>query len=60
MKIIKVVLSPEAREVYKYLNANIESKQERMILKSLHQKIELIKMNPHYGNQVAKGLIPKE
>ena len=61
MKIFKVILSPEAEEVYKYLNEKAEeSKQERMILKSVNQKIELIKSNPHYGNPVAKNLIPDE
>lgn len=60
MKIVKVILSPEAREVYNYLNAHIDSKQEKMILKSFHQKVDLIKLNPHYGDPVAKALIPKE
>jgi len=60
MKQVRVVLSPEAREVYNYLNANTISKKERMILKSVHQKVDLIKMNPHYGDPVAKNLIPRE
>lgn len=61
MKTVRVILSPEAFEVYKYLNARAElSKTERMILKAVNQKIELIKLNPHYGNPVAKNLIPEE
>jgi len=60
MKIVKVILSPEAEEVYKYLNSNSDSKTERMILKAVNQKIELIKANPHYGNPIAKNLIPIE
>jgi len=60
MKKIKVILSPEAREVYNYLNSHTDSKQEKMILKAFHQKVDLIKMNPHYGNPIAKNLIPKE
>jgi len=60
MKNIKVILSQEAKEVYKYLNLNIDSKTERMILKSVNQKVELIKLNPHYGNPITKHLIPKE
>lgn len=31
-----------------------------MLLKALNQKIELIKINPHYGNPIPKKLIPKE
>ncbi len=31
-----------------------------MILKSIDQKIELIKANPHYGDGVPKNLIPKK
>ena len=60
MKPVRVVLSHDAREVYNYLNKNSISKNERMILKSVHQKVELIKMNPHYGDPIAKNLILKE
>jgi len=61
MKIVKVILSPEAEEVYKYLNKESEdAKGERMLLKAINQKIGLIKANPHYGDPIAKGLIPKE
>lgn len=61
MKEIKVILSPEAKEVYEYLNNEaLSSKIERSILKAIQQKIELIKSNPHYGNPIAKNLIPKE
>jgi hypothetical protein len=31
-----------------------------MILKSVNQKVELIKDNPHFGDPIAKKLIPKE
>ena len=61
MKLVRVVLSPEAEEVYKKLNEESEtSKQARMILKAINNKIELIKANIHYGNPVAKNLIPEE
>ena len=61
MKEVKIILSPEAREVYKYLNQeSLNSKTERMILKAVRQKAELIKLNPHYGNPIAKKLIPRE
>ena len=61
MKIVKVIFSPEAEEVYRYINEESKNaKMERMLLKAVNQKIELIKANPHYGNPVAKDLIPKE
>lgn len=31
-----------------------------MILNAVHKKIELIKSNVHYGNPIAKKLIPEE
>jgi hypothetical protein len=61
MKEVKIILSPEAEEVYKKLNSEAESnKQSRMILKAVNNKIDLIKSNIHYGNPIAKNLIPDE
>lgn len=61
MKAVRVVLSPEAEEVYKHLNEMApDSKTERTILNALNKKIELIKANPHFGEPIAKKLIPKE
>ncbi|HLC57750.1 MAG TPA: hypothetical protein VJH95_04210 [Candidatus Nanoarchaeia archaeon] len=61
MKNIRVIFSPEAEEVYNYLNKNApESKTERMILNALNKKIELVKLNIHYGDPIAKSLIPEE
>lgn len=61
MKQIRVKLSPEAEEVYKYINSQApNSKLERMILNAVNQKIELIKANPHFGDGIQKKLIPKE
>jgi len=61
MKSVKVILSPEAEEVYKKLNSEAgNNKQSNMILKAVNQKIDLIKANIHYGNPIAKNLIPKE
>jgi len=58
---VRVILAPAAEEVYKKLNAEAETnKQSRMILKAINQKKELIKQNIHYGNPVAKNLIPEE
>lgn len=61
MKTVRVIFSPEAEEVYKYLNKESNSsKTERIILSALHKKIELVKANYHYGEPLAKHLIPQE
>ncbi len=61
MKLVKIILSPEAEEAYKQLNGlAANSKLKRSTLNSIKKKVELIKMNPHYGNPMAKKLIPKE
>lgn len=61
MKEVKIILSPEAEEVYKKLNAQAEkNKKSRMILKAINHKKELIKANIHYGDPIAKNLIPQE
>ncbi len=54
-------LSSEAEEVYKHLNEEASnSKIDRIILKAINQKVEFIKINPHYGDPIAKNLIPEE
>jgi len=61
MRNVEVVLSPEAQEVFEYLNAeSTHSKNERMILQAIRQKSDLIKANRTYGNPISKKLIPKE
>ncbi len=61
MKPVRVILSPEAEEAYKYLKAEApKSKIERTILNSLEKKKELIKLNPHYGEPISKIHIPRE
>jgi len=61
MKMVRVILSPEAEEVYVYLNKEApKSKHERMILNAVRKKVELIKANVHYGEPIAKDKIPDE
>jgi hypothetical protein len=61
MKKIKVILSSDAKEVYNHLKEEApKSKTERTILNAITKKIEIIKSNPHYGDPIAKSLIPKE
>ena len=60
-KTVRVILSPEAEQVYKYLNAEApSSKKERSILNAINHKVDLIKMNPHYGAPISKSLIPEQ
>ena len=61
MKDVRIIFSPEAKEVFEYLNKEaLTSKTERTILKSIKQKIEFVKANPHYGKPISKDKIPKE
>ncbi|PIN75773.1 hypothetical protein COV17_03730 [Candidatus Woesearchaeota archaeon CG10_big_fil_rev_8_21_14_0_10_36_11] len=61
MKRVRLKLSLEAEEVYKHLNEEAPtSKTERMILKAVNQKVELIKSNPHFGDPISKNKIPAE
>lgn len=61
MKRVEVILSPEAGEVYKKLVAEAAtSKRAQSILRAIKEKTEFIKINRHYGDAVAKKLIPKE
>jgi len=61
MKKIRVILSPEAEEVYNYLNEqSLKSKTEKTIFNAINKKVELIKNNPHYGNPISRKLIPQE
>ncbi len=58
---MRVIFSPEAEEVYKYLNKEApKSKKEKMILNAINKKVELIKENPHFGKPIAKNKIPPE
>jgi hypothetical protein len=61
MKIGRVILSPEAEEVYYYLNERSkESKIEKSIFNAINKKADLIKNNPHYGDPIKKKLIPND
>ena len=61
MKKVRVIFSPEAEEVYKRLNEVApNSKVDSSILNAINKKVELIKVNIHYGDPIAKKLIPEE
>jgi len=68
MKPVRVILIGEAKEEYERLNRIVgiqsahgkENSQEMQLLKSIKQKVEFIKKNPFYGDNIKKELIPKE
>ncbi len=61
MKKVRIILSPDAKEVYVHLNEEAaSSKTERSILNAINKKVEFIKANPHYGNPIPKAVIPDE
>ena len=59
MKKIEVVFYPDAEEVHQKL-INSTSKKDKMLLKAIDHKVELIKQDIFYGNPIAKILIPAE
>jgi len=61
MKNMKIILSPEAEEVYKFLVVESRtSKIEKSILNAFNRKKDLVKLNAHYGDPIAKKKIPEE
>lgn len=67
-KPVRVILLDEADFEYKRLNEIVgqqikESKDntaEMQLLRSIKQKIDFVKANPFYGDNISKELIPKE
>lgn len=67
-KRVRTVLIEQAEIEYKKLNEIVgeqikegkENTQEMQLLKSIKQKLEFIKANPFYGDNIPKKLIPKE
>lgn len=61
MKPVRVILSPEAEEVYYYLNNEAtRSKKAKTIFNAINKKSKLIKANFQYGSPIPKKQIPKE
>jgi len=67
-KPVRVILLDEADKEFKRLNELVgqqakegkENTSEMQLLKSIKQKIDFIKANPFYGDNIPKNLIPKE
>ena len=68
MKPVKVSFIGDASEEWESLNKvvaeenskGMENSEKQQLLKSIKQKIELIKINPQYGSSVPKKLMPKK
>lgn len=64
----KIILNGEARISFEELNsivveqrkAKIKNSFEMALLKSIKDKFKILKLNPFYGNPIAKRLIPKK
>ncbi|MFH1424618.1 MAG: hypothetical protein ABIG20_02945 [archaeon] len=62
----RVILLGDAEIAYKKLNGLVgaqiaegkENTDESSLLRSINQKVELIKQNPFYGNSIKKSQIP--
>jgi len=67
-KQVRVILLDEADSGYKQLNKLVgqqikedkDNTEEMRLLRSINQKIDFVKANPFYGNNIPKALIPKE
>ncbi len=65
-KEVEVVLAGEAKDFFEKLKATIEKDSEKtkhfqkMLFRSIKEKIILLKNDPSYGIQVPKNLIPEE
>ncbi|MBI4016034.1 MAG: hypothetical protein HY362_04950 [Candidatus Aenigmarchaeota archaeon] len=68
MKPVRITFIDEAAEEWKHLNKivveerskGIGNSENQQLLKSIKQRMELIKIDPQYGAPVSKKLIPKE
>lgn len=67
MKTIRVIMIGEAEQEFECLNKTIgeekaigiENSEHQQLMKSILQKVELIKANPQYGAHVPKKFIAK-
>lgn len=66
-KPVRAIMLEEAKEAYESLNTIVgeqvaqgkTSSEEIQLLNSIKQKLELIKQNPFYGDNIEKRKIPK-
>ncbi|MBI4146956.1 hypothetical protein HY489_06505 [Candidatus Woesearchaeota archaeon] len=67
MKPVRTIMQGQAKESFENLNKivgeqitkGMQNSDEIQLLNSIKQKIELVKQNPFYGDNIKKQLIPK-
>jgi len=67
-KSVRVVMIGEADEAFKLLNEHVgeqrlqgkENTKDIQLLKSIRQKVALVRANPFYGDNIKKKKIPRE
>jgi hypothetical protein len=67
-RVIRVILKGNAKEAYKQLNETVRKQtadgksnsDEIKLLKSIKKKVDLLKSNPAYGDNIPKKKIPKD
>lgn len=67
MKPVRTIMHGQAKESFEHLNKivgeqiakDLQNSDEIQLLHSIKQKIELVKQNPFYGDNIKKQLIPK-
>ncbi len=65
---VRVILLNQADSEYKKLNEVVgqqsqegkENTEEMQLLRSIKQKIDFVKSNPFYGDNIPKSFIPKD
>jgi len=66
-RLVRVILKDQAKDEFEKLNRiageqqakGVANSEEIQLLKSIKQKVELLKINPVYGDAVPHNLIPK-
>jgi len=67
-KTVKVILAPDAKDEYDSSNMIVSEASSKgikksgsiILLNSINQKIDFLKLNPEYGIHIPKDRIPKE
>lgn len=55
---VKIQFSEEASKIFEEINRD-NSKQGRILSKSISEKLELLKQDPHFGEPIKSKQIPK-
>lgn len=59
-KSVRITFSEEAKNTLIYIQSKSFNKKEKMLYNAINNKLELVKIDIHYGNPIAQNLIPME